>query len=167
MVILAAPASADTRTVYMTTSDSCVYDCAVAVMQVKRNKIRFKMSPAQANGISSIGWMRRRGDTVRGLVGGFECYPPTKETRQVSGRGSRTHFVDLQVTSRAQARAFANRHSDLGVSLPDWPWGVAQTVESQLRQVLPVATYDGSPTGPGEAETTEAGAVVLLPRSLS
>ena len=92
-------------------------------MQVKNNKIRFKMSPAQANGISLIGWMRQRGGTVWGLVGGFECSEPTKRTMQVSGRGSRTHFVDMQVTSKAQARVFAKRHTDWYVSIPDWPWG--------------------------------------------
>ncbi|MEZ5186633.1 MAG: hypothetical protein R2720_12885 [Candidatus Nanopelagicales bacterium] len=119
---LTAPATADTHTIYMTTSDSCTYDCAVAVMQVKGHKIRYKMSPAQGNGIYSVGWMHRRGHTVKGLVGGWECSRPTRQTNEVSGRGPRTHFVGMQVTTKRQARRFANRHSYWSVSFPDWPW---------------------------------------------
>ena len=122
VLILAAPASADTHTIYMTSKDSCQYDCAIVVMQAKGNKVRFKMSMDQANGVSSVGWMRRHRDTVKGLVGGFECSTPTRETRRVEGRGSRTRFVDMQVTSRAQARAFGKRHCDLRCRIPDWPW---------------------------------------------
>jgi hypothetical protein len=120
--ILATPVSADTHTIYMTSKNSCQYDCAIVVMQTKGNKVRFKMSMDQAGGISSVGWMRRRGNTVKGLVGGFECYKPTKETRRVSGRGSRTHFTGMRVTSRAKARAFGKRHCGVTCGIPEWQW---------------------------------------------
>ena len=119
---VAVPASADTHTIYMTSQDSCRYDCAIVVMQVRGDKVRFKMSMDQANGVGSIGWMRRKGDTLSGLTSGSECSKPTKQRMQVAGKGPRTHFVDMQVTTRDAARAFGKRHCGLSCGVPNWPW---------------------------------------------
>lgn len=117
-----SPAHADTHTVYMTSEESCQYNCAIVVMQVRGDRVRYKMSVAQANGISSIGWMRRHGHTISGLTSGFECDKPTRQRLKVAGKGRRTHFVDMQVRTREAARKFARRHCGLECGLPEWPW---------------------------------------------
>ncbi len=114
------PAAAGTHTVYMTSSDTCVYDCVVAVMQVKGDKVRYKIAHAMADGISSIGWMTRTGNRVTG-VAGSDC-SKSRVSRVVAGRGANTHFEGMQVTSRKVAETFESRHPHLGLTLPTWPW---------------------------------------------
>ena len=117
---LATPASAETHTIYMTSSESCVYDCAITVRQVKGKKVRFKESYAQSGGGGSIGWMTRRGRTITGWSGG-ECQKDWT-SMAVVGRGERTRFPEMKVSSKAQAKAFAVRHPNLGLAIPTWPW---------------------------------------------
>lgn len=119
-VAISSPVAADGHTIYMVSSEPCAYQCAVVVMQVKGKKLRFKYSQMQAGGVQSIGWMRRRGDSVTGQVGG-DCYKHV-DTRSVAGRGRHTHFLGMVVTSAAEAKVFARRNCDLECGIPHWPW---------------------------------------------
>ncbi len=115
-----APASADMTTVYMTTQESCGLQCTVAMMQIDGSRVRVTINYSQSGGYGSIGWMKRRGDHVKGWVGVGDC-SRHREALKVEGRGSATHLEGMIVRSKTQTQAFVERHPNLGLSVPVGP----------------------------------------------
>ncbi len=119
-LVLGSPALAHTHTIYMTSSDCRYSECGIVVMQVKGQNVRYKASYAMSGGVGSIGWMTRSGGTITGLTGG-ECQKD-RTSMAVVGRGERTHFPGMKVSSETRAQAFAARHPNMGLVVPSWPW---------------------------------------------
>ncbi len=115
-----AQASADVTTVYMTTQESCGLQCTVAMMQIDGSRVRVTINYPQSGGYGSIGWMKRRGDRVKGWVGIGDC-SRQREVLKVEGHGSATHLEGMVVRSKAQTQAFVERHPSLGLFVPDGP----------------------------------------------
>lgn len=115
-----APASADVTTVYMTNQESCGLQCTVAMMQIDGSRVRLTINYSMSGGYGSIGWMKRRGDHVKGWVGVGDC-SRHREVLKVQGRGSATHLEGMIVRSKAQTQAFVDRHPHLGLIVTDGP----------------------------------------------